>query len=148
MKKFSFSLEVVLKQREIAVEDAMLKVAEETDKLKKICEEYDTLNAELKEVVDNQYNRLQNENINERSMEYVEYSKYLKLKMAQALENISVQEKVVIEARQELVKAEQEKKSIELLKEKEYKKFRKELNKHDYKVTDEINQVKYARKKN
>jgi len=143
MQKFGFRLESVLNLRSQLEDNAKNTLACSTRELEsqKDCLE------DLKNINNGSMNSL-NAEVDEgisvfRVRNYNSYLAFLKNKIANQKENVNIAERDVDTCREGLIKAMQERKIIEKLKEKKYQEFLIEQNKSEQLLIDELNSFKF-----
>jgi flagellar protein FliJ len=143
MQKFGFRLESVLNLKSQLEDNAKNSLARATRELES---QLDCLEG-LKNVNEGSMNSL-NAEVDVgipvyRIMVYNSYLSYLKNKIIDQKENVNIAEQDVDINRESLIKAMQERKILEKLKEKKYQEYQKEQNKVEQLLIDELNSFKF-----
>lgn len=147
MKKFKFNLEAVRRLYTIQEEEKKKKLAEANrllmqaeQELQRLGKEYDdSQEAELKR-------REEGESVYSMRM-YIQYAFDLKIRIEAQKQRVVDAARAVSAARNELVEAKRKVKSIERLKEKQHLAWKKERNRYEAKVIDDLCQQQFIRLK-
>lgn len=141
MLGYNFKLEKVLNYKENIENVKKGEYGEVNSKLEKAQYKLTKYNIYRENLISEKNNMIENTNIGSLKL----YSDYLK----SISNDIKKQEKLILDinielksAKEELMKAMQEKKTLEKLKEKNYNEFIQEVNKDEEKITDAINSFK------
>ncbi|MCH1430161.1 MAG: flagellar export protein FliJ [Chlamydiales bacterium] len=147
MKKFSFSLETVLKVKEgleSKAKEDLEKVVLEIRKLEQMVLELDVEKKSLES--DWKSEKQQEKGVHDYKV-YVSYLKSLSERISQKQDDVMKLRNVEAKKRQAYIKARKEKKTLENLKEKKFLEWQDQFNKQEGKEIDDQSMAKFARKK-
>lgn len=143
MKKFGFRLEAVLNlktQMEDNAKNNLARSARELECQKECLEELKNLN---EATIGSLNNEIDNGIPVYRIKDYNSYFSLMKNKIINQKENVNIAQKDVDINREVLVRAVQERKILDKLKEKKYQEYLKEQNKSEQQLIDELNSFKF-----
>ncbi|WP_461205738.1 flagellar export protein FliJ [Clostridium sp. DL1XJH146] len=144
MKKFEYSLQSVLKykeDKEDSVKEVFLKL---NNKVKEQEEILESLNIQLEESCVQLHNKTNLTTINLKNCYSYMYTLQDKVDKQEKL--VKQYKEKLEEIRKKLIIAQKERKTIEVLKEKEYDSYKKEIEKEEQKLNDELGLYAYLRK--
>lgn len=147
MKKFKFELETLLKIRERKAESVKEQLAKKNTEIQDQQRTFDLMQNELKLFQEDQKLRRGTETSVLGLRYSVNYRNKLKMDLLDCGKNIQVLQKDVYLITQELVKATQERKTIEILKEKRFVEWKKNRDIIEQQLNDEMSGQRYIRKK-
>lgn len=146
-KKFNFKLQNVLDLKKFksdllyqSLSKLLIELAAEMDELKKFMAEFEkTRNRLIREMLGNDSKGT--------IFYYRDYLDFLDSEITRKKNMVSIMEEVILKKRQEIAKAEKEKKVVEKLKEKRFKQYNKDLDLKQQKNSDEISLQRFAYKR-
>ncbi|MGL1902793.1 MAG: flagellar export protein FliJ [Fibrobacterales bacterium] len=142
MKRFRFKLQALLSYREKLEEDAKMVLGEAVQLEATMKRELDSMDEERHEIAQQQ-GALLNMNVGgEQYMQFINYQQDLFRRIEQKIGDIQQQHTVVEAKRGLLIRATQNKKALEIIRDKKKAEFKKEQNVIETKFLDDISQRK------
>jgi flagellar FliJ protein len=143
MKRFRFSLQVVLDQRLRQEEDAQLNLFKTQEHLRKEEEKKAELEAQVADDLESR-KTLQGQAVSgENYMQHLHYMQQLQQYIQFQKDKIKIALENVEKRQEELLRITQKRKALEILKEKELLEFKKNEKKEEEKRTDDFNQIRF-----
>ena len=146
MKRFRFELEALLKLKDRAVESVKEELAHKNREILHAQEQFESIQKELKNFqAEQKEHRMAGSSVLEMRFS-VNYRNKLKMDLlagGKRVQNLQADAYIIT---QRLVKANQEKKSIDILREKRYLEWKKGLNAEEQRFTDDVSGQMYIRK--
>ena len=146
MKKFQFKLESVLKIRKQAEQEALIDLQEAESQLKKILDHIASLEKEILETETSLRSQARQALSAQEIAYHSSYIQLTRVKIEKMQDNMLRAKNNVEEKRQIAVKAMQERKMIEKLKEKRYSQWEKEIVEKERSQLDEIGTMRHSKK--
>ncbi len=144
MKKFEYSLQNVLKYKkdnEDSVKEVFLKLNNKVEEQEEILE---SLNIQLEESLAQLHNKTNLTTINLKNC--YSYMYILQDKVDKQEKVVNQYKEKLEDIRKKLIIAQKERKTIEVLKEKEYENYKNKIEKEEQKLNDELGLYAYLRK--
>ncbi len=142
MKKFRFKLQALLNYREKLEEDAKAALGKEVQKEDVMRRELDAMDEERHAIAHEQSSLFSMNVGGEQYMQFIRYQQDLFNRIGLKIEEIKQQRVQVEEKRQLLIKATQNKKALDIIRDKKKAEFKKEQNMVETKFLDDISQRK------